>query len=455
MLTLLAITSALLSTGLAAGKTPSCTLKALGKGKDDSPRIAQAFKVTTRLQTSPYPSLTGSSQSCSNVVVPKGENLLIGTKLDTTGLDSVHIRLLGKFTLKPDVDYWRDNAFNVSYQDNSAAWMFGGKDVILDGEGTGTIDGNGQTFYDARVTNDSLRPPHFMLAYGADNLVIRNLKVRQSPRWTFLIHSSKNVLFHDLSIISRSNTWARGRESNRETDGVDIYNSSHVTLHNLSIDNGDDCVSFKPNATNIYVDSIFCNGTHGVSVGSLGEYDGPLTDVVENVYVNNVHIQNSENGPRIKTWGGAGRGYGYVNQIVFSNFWHTNNDSPITIDNCYKTAPTDCLAHPSNMTISNVYFNNQQGTASGKYGNIGVAMVCSVGKCTDVYLNNVNVTAPEACGPTVYANSHLNVQGNSAYKFSMDAPTYNAGGILTDNSTASGVTCSNGQVIVTEVASDA
>lgn len=39
----------------------------------------------------------------------------------------------------------------LAYQDNSAAWMFGGKDVILDGEGTGTIDGNGQTFYDARV----------------------------------------------------------------------------------------------------------------------------------------------------------------------------------------------------------------------------------------------------------------------------------------------------------------
>lgn len=30
--------------------------------------------------------------------------------------------------------------------------MFGGKNVILDGEGTGTIDGNGQTFYDARVS---------------------------------------------------------------------------------------------------------------------------------------------------------------------------------------------------------------------------------------------------------------------------------------------------------------
>lgn len=57
-------------------------------------------------------------------------------------------------------------------------------------------------------------------------------------------------------------------------------------------------------------------------------------DIVRNVYVNNVTIQNSENGPRVKTWGGAGRGYGYVDQIVFSNFQHENNDSPITIGMC-------------------------------------------------------------------------------------------------------------------------
>ncbi|EIM80049.1 uncharacterized protein STEHIDRAFT_182885 [Stereum hirsutum FP-91666 SS1] len=404
----------------------NCTLTA--SGGDDSPAIEQAFR------------------GCVEVLIPETENLLIGTKLNTTGLSKVHVRFLGNLTLNPDVDYWRDNAFNVTYQENSAAWLFGGKDVILDGEGTGTIDGNGQTFYDARIANDSLRPPHLMLAYKGDNLVIRNLNIRQSPRWTILVHSSKNVLIHDLNIRSRSDTWALGRESNRETDGVDIYDSSYVTLHSLRISNGDDCMSFKPNATNIFISDIWCNGSHGVSVGSLGETDGQK-DIVRNVYVNNVTIQNSENGPRVKTWGGAGRGYGYVDQIVFSNFQHENNDSPITIDNCYKTDSDECLANPSNMTVSHVYFTNQHGTASGKYGGTGVALSCSVGKCTDIHLDNVNVTAPSECGATVYANSHLNVQGNVAYKFVSDADTYGAGGILTNNSTDSGVTCSNGQVI--------
>jgi galacturan 1,4-alpha-galacturonidase len=78
----------------------------------------------------------------------------------------------------------------------------------------------------------------------------------------------------DLDIRSRSDTWALGRESNRETDGVDIYDSSFITVHDLRVDNGDDCVSLKPNATQIYVSNLWCNGTHGVSVGSLGENSG-------------------------------------------------------------------------------------------------------------------------------------------------------------------------------------
>lgn len=35
--------------------------------------------------------------------------------------------------------------------------MFGGKDVVLDGEGTGTIDGNGQVSFD-----HGLLPPLFL-----------------------------------------------------------------------------------------------------------------------------------------------------------------------------------------------------------------------------------------------------------------------------------------------------
>ena len=80
----------------------------------------------------------------------------------------------------------------------------------------------------------------------------------------------------------------------------------------------DDCVSFKPNSTNIVVTNLQCNGSHGISVGSLGQY-AQETDFVANVYVRNITMANAQNGARIKVFGGnpfpnstAGGGTGYV-----------------------------------------------------------------------------------------------------------------------------------------------
>ena len=54
----------------------------------------------------------------------------------------------------------------------------------------------------------------------------------------------------------------------------------------------EDCVSFKPNSTNILVQNLHCNGSHGISVGSLGQYKDEV-DIVENVYVYNISMFNA------------------------------------------------------------------------------------------------------------------------------------------------------------------
>jgi galacturan 1,4-alpha-galacturonidase len=40
------------------------------------------------------------------------------------------------------------------------------------------------------------------------------------------------------------------------------------------------------------VQNMWCNGSHGISVGSLGQYAGE-TDIVENIYVYNVTMSES------------------------------------------------------------------------------------------------------------------------------------------------------------------
>ena len=71
---------------------------------------------------------------------------------------------------------------------------------------------------------------------------------------------------------------------NANPNSWDTYRSDNIVIQNSRIDNGDDCVSFKPNSTNIVVQNLICNGSHGISVGSLGQYVGEV-DIVKNIYV--------------------------------------------------------------------------------------------------------------------------------------------------------------------------
>ncbi|KAI9343294.1 pectin lyase fold/virulence factor [Zopfochytrium polystomum] len=74
--------------------------------------------------------------------------------------------------------------------------------------------------------------------------------------WCNLILDSQNVVYDSISFAGGSTS----KNPAKNTDGWDTK---------CSLDSGDACLSFKPNSTNIVVQNLVCNGSHGVSVGSL------------------------------------------------------------------------------------------------------------------------------------------------------------------------------------------
>lgn len=125
------------------------------------------------------------------------------------------------------------------------------------------------------------------------------------------------------------------------------------------MNNGDDCFSPKANTSNIYVNEMYCNGespkvwyietcdsfrqatdgshcagSHGESMGSIGQYSGEM-DYIENVLIENVWIINSQFGGRLKTWAGPDVGYGYINNVTFRNFYNADNQYAAYLDSCY------------------------------------------------------------------------------------------------------------------------
>ncbi|KAF1924659.1 glycoside hydrolase family 28 protein [Didymella exigua CBS 183.55] len=343
----------MLLTASLAGTAFAAVCSVAGGTSDDSAAIKAALK------------------SCNNggtVVLDK--TYTIGSLLQTTDLSNIAIQLSGTIKLSANIDFWSSNGFQLNYQNAYTAWTIGGSNIHI--YGGGTYSGSGDTWYSAGKTG-----PIPWVIYNAQNVVVDNIKQVQSPFWHNLVYGSSNVTFNNIDLHSIQTS---GKQA-QNTDGWDIYRSDNVRITNSHIVNGDDCVSFKPNTTNTLVENLYCQGSHGISVGSLGQYAG-VQDIVANVLVKNVTMVNAENGARIKAFGGSasststtGGGNGYVRNVTFQDFTVQSVALPVVIDQCYETSASTCASHPSKVTISDVHYVNVTGT--GSKSKEVVSLVCS------------------------------------------------------------------------------
>lgn len=366
-------------------RSRDCYVQSHNDGKtDDSPYILEAIN------------------SCNNgghVIFSQGTNYVIGTALNLTDLKHIDLDIQGYVQFTNDTDYWQANAFKQIFQNVTTFFQLGGTDVNV--YGGGTLDGNGQVWYDLYAANIYVLRPVLFGTIGLNGGSIANLNLRYSPEYYNFVANSTDVVFSNISIsgYSKSNNTAKN------TDGWDTYRSSNIVIQNSVINNGDDCVSFKPNSTEILVQNLHCNGSHGISVGSLGQYVGEY-DIVENVYVYNCSMSNVTDGARIKVWPGSpselsgdlqgGGGSGRVNNITYDTMTVANADYAIEVTQCYgQKNLTLCNEFPANLTISNVLMENIKGYSSGKYSSISGYVECSSNlTCTNIVLENIDVTSP-------------------------------------------------------------
>ncbi|KAL0961308.1 hypothetical protein HGRIS_006267 [Hohenbuehelia grisea] len=369
-----------------------CTLTA--SGGDDAPRLLKAMKT------------------CVTVTVPKHTTLAIGTRLNMTGLANKHLSLQGTLKFTPDVPYWSENAFPFPFQTQVTFWVLGGRNIRIDGGGT--LDGSGQAWYDAFAANSSTPRPIVLTIYQAKNVVVKDINMIDGPEWFNLINEGENIVYDGINIDARSTN----ANKIHNTDGWNVYRSNNVVIQNSNINNGDDCVAFKPNATNVLISNLQCNGSHGISVGSLGQYDG-IVDIVQNVTAINVRMSNAQNGARIKAWAGPGVGSGLVKNITFQNFNVDKVDNPIVIDQCYFTSAANCTAFPSNVYIEDIWFTNVTGVSSGP---LVAALSCSPdGRCNDINVNDFSVVPPS--GTPKLTCQNVDINGNAATQFPLCAVT--------------------------------
>ncbi|KAK8044746.1 pectin lyase-like protein [Apiospora rasikravindrae] len=224
-------------------------------------------------------------------VVFKGETYHIQSVLNTTGLRNVDVDLRGTLLWDQNIPYWLNHSLPVGYQNQSSAWLFGGDNVRWNGHGYGTLDGNGQVWYDfVNGTNNYPGRPHQITVTGSRDSVFQGIRFVQSQMWTVTVIHSENILMEDIYVNSTDTKQEVGFDfSSLNTDGADTVYANNITFRRWVVDNGDDSIALKANSTNILIEDCRFHTGLGVAIGSIGQYPGAY-ETIENVTARNIQI---------------------------------------------------------------------------------------------------------------------------------------------------------------------
>ncbi|XP_028779277.1 probable polygalacturonase At3g15720 [Neltuma alba] len=261
---------------------------------DDSPAFAKAWEA-----------FCGAKEEEPIFVVPGGHSFLLRPTYFKGPCSSnrLHIQILGA-VIAPHKDAWGGC---------SKRWLSISEVSGLTVDGSGTVDGHGQTWW---------ADPHAVEFFRCDGLQISGLTHVNGPGSHVKVDQSNDVRISHLTITSP-------RDS-PNTDGIDVANAARVRIHNCIIGTGDDCIAIKGGSHFINITEIHCGPGHGISIGSLGQ--NGVEEHVEDIRVWGCHVEGAEGGARIKTCPG---GKGSAKRISFEHMTVSQTRQPILIDQHY------------------------------------------------------------------------------------------------------------------------
>ncbi|KAJ7193822.1 pectin lyase-like protein, partial [Mycena pura] len=354
----------------------TCTVHPSRNFTDDSPAIVDAF------------SLCGQGGRIEFL----NETYWIEKVMNTTGLNDVVIDLRGTLLWSAaNISYWLANSLPLGFQNQSSAWFLGGNNIVFDGHGYGTFNGNGQIWYDfAKGASNLAGRPHALTIWDTHHSIFTGIRFVQSQMWTMTLASSSYVDMVDIFVSSTSND----SQSTLNTDGADTLDSHHINFRRWEVHNGDDSIAMKRNSSDILIeDSAFYTGT-GVAIGSTGQFPGQF-EVIERVLTRNCSFIGTTFVGYIKTWtgvekgfppNGGGGGTGVWTDSTFSNI--RTQVAQITQCTSFEGDVGDC--DTSTMQISNI-------TWSRLHGSLLVSTIASLScsgaaPCQDLRILDSNFT---------------------------------------------------------------
>ena len=201
--------------------------------------------------------------------------------------------------------------------------------------GRGTIDGNGQYWWDLfrqkRLGKDNTdKRPRLVRLIDCRNVLVEGVTLQNSPMWTLNPVACDEVTIRGIIV--------RNPPDSPNTDGINPDSCRNVHISDCHIDVGDDCVTIKSGSEeeprkqlrpceNITITNCtMIHGHGGVVIGS------EMSGGVRNIAISNCTFVGTDRGIRIKARRGRG---GAVEDIRVSNIVMDGVLCPIVVNLFY------------------------------------------------------------------------------------------------------------------------
>ncbi len=263
-------------------------------------------------------------------------------------------------------------------------------------KGGGVIDGQGKVWWDyvkgvkdSGVLGTDHPRPMLLLIDHSRHVIVEDVTIQNSGFWQVVPYYSDDLTFRNLRILAPQ----RGAPN---TDAIDPFSSSHVTIDHVFASTGDDNVAIKSGAINspgpdspshdITITDCEFEAGHGLSIGS------EVAGGVQNVRAERIHFKGTDQGIRVK----ANRDRGNdVSNLSFKDITMENVRTAILISEYYpKVMPEgDVPAAPiGRLTpfFHNIHIENVTATGSDWAGVIVGLPESSVKELT---MKNVSIAA--------------------------------------------------------------
>jgi polygalacturonase len=247
--------------------------------------------------------------------------------------------------------------------------------------GAGTIDGQGQDWWDAFAADSSITRPQEVNLGHVTRVQVSGIKLTNSPEEHIWVKGDTDVTITGITISTLA---VSGKSPPKNTDGVDVT-ATGMFFCNNDVADGDDNIAMS--GTNLYIGYSRFGVGHGCSIGSITE------NGVSHLTVDHLTMNGTTSGIRMKSARDRG---GMVTDLTYSNVSMTNVPTPIYITSYYPTLPTDPTTDPAMaVTSTTPYWQNItiKNLAATGATTAGILWGLPEAKISNLTFDNVKISA--------------------------------------------------------------